>query len=82
MLTCKQAAALLTTQFDRALRPLERIRLHAHLLLCGICSRYAAQLRFLQRACRRADAKSRTPEVRLGEAARRRIRQAMDQARG
>lgn len=82
MLTCKQAAAMLSRKIDRVLPVLDRVKLRWHLIGCAMCSAYEAQLRFLQLACRRADEKSRTPEVPLSDAARRRIREALERAGG
>jgi hypothetical protein len=53
MITCKDASRLLSQRQDRALVPLERIRLRLHLLVCDACRRFGAQLVFMRRAMRR-----------------------------
>jgi anti-sigma factor RsiW len=53
MLSCKDASRLLSQRDDRALEPLERIRLRLHLFACDACRRFGAQLAFMRRAMRR-----------------------------
>jgi hypothetical protein len=53
MITCKDASRLLSQREDRALMPLEGIRLRLHLLVCDACRRFGAQLAFMRRAMRR-----------------------------
>lgn len=71
---------MVSRKLDRGLPVLDRVRLRLHLLMCAMCSAYEAQLRFLRLAYRKAGEKSTTPEVRLSESARQRIREAMRQA--
>jgi hypothetical protein len=71
---------MLSRKLDRGLPVHDRVRLRLHLLMCAMCSAYEAQLRFLRLAYRKAAEKSKTREVRLSDAARQRIREAMRRA--
>ena len=53
MSTCKQASELMSQQQDRALGPVERLRLRLHLLICERCRRVERHLEFLRTAIRR-----------------------------
>lgn len=74
MLTCKETAQLASEALDRTLTLRERLALRLHLLRCDMCSRYARQLKFLQRACADADEEQLTDAAELSVAARDRIR--------
>ena len=81
MISCRQAADLVSQGLDRRLRLGERLRLRLHLALCRSCARYQAQLRFLRRAVtglarRSAAAEAESP---MPEDARERIRRRLDQ---
>jgi predicted anti-sigma-YlaC factor YlaD len=52
-ITCRQAQVLLSERQDRALGPLNVVRLRLHLTACDWCSRVARQFRFLSEAVRR-----------------------------
>jgi predicted anti-sigma-YlaC factor YlaD len=52
-ITCRQAHVLLSERLDRALGPMEVVRLRLHLAVCDVCSRVARQFRFLSDAVRR-----------------------------
>jgi hypothetical protein len=52
-ITCRQAQVLLSERRDRALQPLEVLRLRLHLTACDWCSRIGRQFRFLSEAVRR-----------------------------
>ena len=52
-ITCRQAHVLLSERLDRALGPLEVVRLRLHLAICDMCSLIARQFRFLSDAVRR-----------------------------
>jgi Putative zinc-finger len=52
-ITCRQAQVLLSERGDRALQPLEALRLRLHLTACDWCSRIGRQFRFLSEAVRR-----------------------------
>jgi len=49
MLSCKEAAKLLSQSLDERLPLTTRIRLRWHLSLCRLCTRYYRQLDFLRR---------------------------------
>lgn len=53
MKTCKEAHRLVIERQDRLLSLRERIALRLHLILCGACRRFAAQIVFLRQAVRR-----------------------------
>jgi hypothetical protein len=78
MLKCKQAAELLSVSRDRRLSARERFRLRVHLFVCRKCTRYAAQLRFLETACRQVEEKSAVAAIRLSDEARQRLRRALE----
>lgn len=50
MLSCKQAAMLLSQAQDRGLGFYERSKLRLHLILCDACTNFMKQLRFIRRA--------------------------------
>lgn len=52
MLTCKQAAALLSQSQDRRLVLRERLALRLHLLVCDACRNFQRQVDFLSRTGR------------------------------
>ena len=53
MLTCKEAARLVSQGLDRHLGLPERVKLRLHLLICEGCSNFSRQVRFLRDAVRR-----------------------------
>jgi predicted anti-sigma-YlaC factor YlaD len=52
MLTCKEAARLISEGLDRDLAVADRARLRVHLALCTACTRVTRQFDFLRRAAR------------------------------
>lgn len=50
--TCREATSLLIAREDRKLGWRERVALRTHLLVCGMCKRYARQLKWMRRAFR------------------------------
>jgi len=50
MLSCKEAARLVSEQLDRKLPFWQRLGLRLHVFICRACSRYARQLRALDQA--------------------------------
>ncbi len=50
MLSCKEAAALVSESLDRRLPLGQRIALRMHLLFCRVCSRFSRQVLFLRGA--------------------------------
>lgn len=77
MMTCKEASRWLSQSLDRPLPRLKRLQLRMHVWLCGSCSNFEKQLKFLRRAARRLGEDSRPDGVRLGSEARERIRKAL-----
>ncbi|HTI49014.1 MAG TPA: zf-HC2 domain-containing protein [Casimicrobiaceae bacterium] len=53
MITCKEASRLLSQSQDRPLGRFEAWKLRVHLRLCNVCTRFAAQLRFMRDAMQR-----------------------------
>lgn len=53
MMTCKEAAALMSQAMDRRLGWMERLGLRLHLAICAGCASYRTQLDVLRQVCRR-----------------------------
>ena len=51
--TCKEAHRLVIEGQDRQLSLMERISVRIHLMMCGACRRFEAQVQFLREAVRR-----------------------------
>lgn len=51
-LRCREAAQLSSQALDRELSFGERVRLRAHLAICGGCTNFEKQIAFLRRALR------------------------------
>ena len=79
MLTCKEVTQRISESLDRKLTLRERFALRMHLLRCDMCTRYARQLRFLQRVCADAGEEQLTEPAELTDAARARIRNRLRQ---
>ncbi len=81
MLTCKEVSSLVSQSLDRRLSWYERLQVRLHLFVCDACRRFAHQMRFLRVVARRFQ--QINPEevatLRLSDAARRRIRQGLEQ---
>jgi predicted anti-sigma-YlaC factor YlaD len=52
-ITCKEAARMISEGLDRELPAEEKLRLHAHLLICRGCQSLSDRLAFLRRAVRK-----------------------------
>jgi len=52
-ITCKEAARVISEGLDRELPAEEKLRLHAHLLICRGCQSLSDRLSFLRRAVRK-----------------------------
>lgn len=78
MLNCKDIAQLASESYDRSLTLGERLSIRLHVLACRMCSRYVSQLKFLRRACARADAEHLGQKAGLTEEARERIRRQLN----
>lgn len=53
MMSCQQAARLMSQQQDRPLSWQQRAGLQFHLAICQGCRNYRRQMDFLRQACRR-----------------------------
>lgn len=53
MMTCKEAAALMSQAMERQLGWRERLNLQLHLAVCAGCEAYRRQLDILRLVCRR-----------------------------
>jgi hypothetical protein len=53
MLSCKEAAQLVSQGMDRRLGFWERAGLRLHLLICDGCTNFSRQMAFLRRAMKR-----------------------------
>lgn len=80
-MNCAQASQLLGEDGDRRLLRRERLFLRMHLLGCRWCRRYGRQMQLLRTLIAEHTAESfDTHEVRLSEAARRRIAERIGEA--
>ncbi|MBM4220683.1 MAG: zf-HC2 domain-containing protein [Gammaproteobacteria bacterium] len=53
MLSCKDTSELVSRSLDEELSWRQRIAVRLHLLICGACRRFVAQMGFIRRAARR-----------------------------
>ena len=53
MKTCKEVHRLVIEGQDRKLAFTERVAVRVHLMMCGACRRFEAQMGFLRQALRR-----------------------------
>lgn len=53
MKTCKEVHRLVIEGQDRQLSLMERVSVRIHLMMCGACQRFEAQMQFLREALRR-----------------------------
>lgn len=81
MLRCRDISKLVSESMDRELPLRQRMQVRMHLMMCRLCSNFAHQLRLLRRAARenpdRLGSQEATPEAKLPEAARERIKAAL-----
>lgn len=83
MLRCKQASYLASKKLDQKLTSWEQFNLKLHTMMCGVCRRYAAdikKLRDVMQKMEQADALLTSKPAQLSEQSRKRIKQAMDKA--
>jgi predicted anti-sigma-YlaC factor YlaD len=76
MMTCKQAAELISQSLDADLRWWQRWRLSAHLRICSFCQRLRRQMTLLQEAGRQHQA-AQPPAAHLSEEARQRLKKLL-----
>jgi len=80
-LTCKEVTAVISASFEREPSVIKNILPRLHLLVCGACARFLRQLQLLRHALRLRAASAREFfefEALLSDAARERIRRALD----
>ncbi|HEX6266657.1 MAG TPA: zf-HC2 domain-containing protein [Burkholderiales bacterium] len=53
MLSCKEAAQLVSQGLDRRLGFFERVALRLHLVICGGCANFSKQVEILRKAMQR-----------------------------
>jgi hypothetical protein len=75
-LNCRHSARLLSDRLERSLSWIEWVCLWVHLLGCEPCYRFGRAIRWLHRSLPSAPS-----DQRLSEAARERIRLALDEAK-
>ncbi|PKM12451.1 MAG: hypothetical protein CVV13_05370 [Gammaproteobacteria bacterium HGW-Gammaproteobacteria-3] len=83
MLTCKEASHLASKSLDAKLTWRERFGLCLHIAMCGLCRRYVRDLKKLRAMMKAAgnSGQALVPEaVKLSEASRQRIKQALSKA--
>jgi hypothetical protein len=74
MLSCKQASRLLSQSLDRKLSWKERLELRFHLFICEMCTRFAEQLKVMQKAMQDwVNAYEQDESIQLSQEARARI---------
>ena len=80
MMSCRDVSELVSKSMDERLVRRERWAVKMHLMLCGMCRRYAAQLRFLQQITDRHEAcgTENKCSVKLSDHARQRIKREID----
>lgn len=80
-LTCDHASHLTSDELDRELTRVERVALHAHLMICRNCRRVRRQFEFLRAVMRQwvagPTAGSPISAASLSPAARQRIKDAL-----
>ena len=53
MYSCERASELSSRAMEEPLRPLQRLQLRFHLMMCRHCTRFSRQIAFLHRASRK-----------------------------
>ena len=75
---CKDVAHLVSQAEDSELSLLTRMRLKMHLLMCGVCLRFARQIRLLRRSMiLLRDSELSTDDTKLDEEQRQRLQAAV-----
>ena len=85
MLSCKEAAWLISESIDRDLAFMQRIGLRIHLMMCKYCSRYRRQLLFIREAIQHyldeIEDEESLPPVSLSPEARKRLIESLSRQR-
>ena len=81
MLRCREISELVSESMERDLPLRQRLQVWMHLMMCRLCWGFARQIRFLRRAAHehpeRLGPDESSPETKLPEGARERIKAAM-----
>ncbi|MBW1982169.1 MAG: zf-HC2 domain-containing protein [Deltaproteobacteria bacterium] len=81
MLSCKEAAQLISESLDNQLPLSRRLALRMHLLMCKFCSRYWKQMHFLRKTLHycseHVEETQYLPEASLSQEARARIKKIL-----
>ena len=83
MLTCKEASYLASKKLDEKLTWRESLGFRLHIMVCGLCRRYAMEIKKMHSVMKKAGKSSLSilPEsVKLSKQSRERIKQALDKA--
>jgi hypothetical protein len=83
MLTCKEASYLASKQLDKNLSWREILSFKLHIMMCGLCRRYASEIEKIHSILQKAGKSSLSalPEsIKLSEESRERISKALDKA--
>lgn len=86
MLRCREISKLVSESMDGDLPLRRRLEVRMHLMMCRLCSGFARHLRLLRRAAQenpdRLGPDESTPQAKLSDDARQRIKAALDNADG
>ena len=81
MLRCREISKLVSESMERDLPLVRRLEVRMHLMMCRLCRGFARQVRLLRRAARenpqRLGPDESSPEARLSDEARERIKVAL-----
>jgi predicted anti-sigma-YlaC factor YlaD len=59
--SCRDISALVSRAMDERLPPVARLRIRLHLLICGACRRFEAQVQLLRTAARQVASRALAP---------------------
>ena len=77
---CKESSMLASESLDRSLRVSEKLAMWLHYIVCWSCRRLKRHMRFISKAAKRLELRSR--DDMLSEIAADRIKAALNRARG
>ena len=82
MPSCSEASRLASRSLDEKLPVFRRLALWLHQRMCGLCRRYAGQLKFMRDAAAESEEKLSPPaeDARLSGAARSRLKEKLRSA--
>lgn len=79
---CREASRLESDAFERQLTPVEKLRLRLHLLICGACREYRAELRLMRQLFQRIQRQPDSLGHGMSEATRTEILDALHRVGG